>query len=312
MKFHKPNFWQTNNLISISLLPISIVVKFLTFCKKKLTRKFKFKIKVICVGNIYIGGTGKTPLSIFLAHELSLLGKKPVIVKKFYKEHRDEHDLISEKFSNLILNKNRFNAIEDSIQNKFDTVIMDDGFQDYKIEKDLSILCFNQNQLIGNGKVFPAGPLREDLSSIKNAQIIIINGEKNLSFEEKLIKLNNKISIFYTLYKPRNIDEFKNKKLFAVAGIGNPDNFFKLIVDNKLVIEKKLAFPDHYPFRKSEILNIINEAKEKNLQVLVTEKDYYRIQKFGFKEVKFLKVDVEIKNKDKFLKKIISIYEKNI
>ncbi len=308
MKLFKPVFWETNNIISILLIPLSLLVRLSIFIKKAFIKKLTFKIPIICIGNIYIGGTGKTPLSIFLAQELKNMGKKPTIVKKFYKEHQDEHELIKINFNSLILNKKRSKAIDEAVQKNFDTVILDDGFQDYRIKKDISILCFNQNQLIGNGKVIPAGPLRESFSSIKNAQIIIINGQKNLHFEKKILKENNKLSIFYTKYKPQNIEELKRKKIIAVAGIGNPINFFNLLSEYKFKIDKTIAFPDHYQFSKSEILDIINDAKKNDCQVLVTEKDYYKIKKYDLEEVKFLKVRLEIENKLDFLKKIDSIY----
>ena len=308
MKLFKPVFWESNNIISILLIPFSLLVRLIIFIKKTFIKKLTFKIPIICIGNIYIGGTGKTPLSIFLAQELKNIGKKPTIVKKFYKEHQDEHELIKNNFNSLILNKKRSKAIDEAVQKNFDTVILDDGFQDYRIKKDISILCFNQNQLIGNGRVIPAGPLRENFSSIKNAQIIIINGEKNLRFERKILKENSKLSIFYIKYKPQNIEELRRKKIIAVAGIGNPINFFNLLSEYKFKIDKTLAFPDHYQFSKSEILDILNDAKRNDCQVLLTEKDYYKIQKYDLKEVKFLKVRLEIENKLDFLKKIDSIY----
>ena len=308
MKLFKPVFWESNNIISILLIPFSLLVRLIIFIKKTFIKKLTFKIPIICIGNIYIGGTGKTPLSIFLAQELKNIGKKPTIVKKFYKEHQDEHELIKNNFNSLILNKKRSKAIDEAVQKNFDTVILDDGFQDYRIKKDISILCFNQNQLIGNGRVIPAGPLRENFSSIKNAQTIIINGEKNLRFERKILKENSKLSIFYIKYKPQNIEELRRKKIIAVAGIGNPINFFNLLSEYKFKIDKTLAFPDHYQFSKSEILDILNDAKRNDCQVLLTEKDYYKIQKYDLKEVKFLKVELEIDNKLNFMKKINTIY----
>lgn len=308
MKLFKPVFWESNNIISILLIPFSLLVRLIIFIKKTCIKKLTFKIPIICIGNIYIGGTGKTPLSIFLAQELKNIGKKPTIVKKFYKEHQDEHELIKNNFNSLILNKKRSKAIDEAVQKKFDTVILDDGFQDYRINKDISILCFNQNQLIGNGRVIPAGPLRENFSSIKNAQIIIINGEKNLRFERKILKENSKLSIFYIKYKPQNIEELRRKKIIAVAGIGNPINFFNLLSEYKFKIDKTIAFPDHYQFSKSEILDILSDAKKNDCQVLLTEKDYYKIQKYDLKEVKFLKVELEIDNKLNFMKKINTIY----
>ena len=186
---------------------------------------------------------------------------------------------------------------------------MDDGLQDYRIKKSLSIVCFNQNQLIGNGLVLPSGPLRESLSSLKNANIVIINGKNNLSFEEKILKINKDLNIFYSSYKPINIDQFKNKKLFAIAGIGSPENFFQLLEENNLTIKKKRIFPDHYKFSKIEIQNIVNEAKIDNCQIIMTEKDYYKIKDFKIEGIEYLKVSIEIENIEKILKLIEEIYD---
>ena len=137
------------------------------------------------MGNIYIGGTGKTPSAIFLAHELKKIGKNPVIVKKYYKNQKDEQSLIKKYFNNLILNKKRSDAIYEAERKGFDSVILDDGFQDFNIKKDLNIICFNQNQLIGNGFILPSGPLRQSLNSLNDAEIILINGNKDVEFEKK-------------------------------------------------------------------------------------------------------------------------------
>ena len=174
MKISKPIFWKTKNLISFLLFPFSLMVILIIYLKSKFIKSIKFKIPVICVGNIYIGGTGKTPLSIFLAEELRNKGKNPAIIRKYYKSHYDEHKMIKDKFKNLILNKNRTNGIYDAINNNFNLAILDDGFQDQKIFKKISILCFNQSQKIGNGMVIPSGPLRESFRALKNAQFVII------------------------------------------------------------------------------------------------------------------------------------------
>ena len=186
MKFLKPKFWDNkNDIFSILLKPISILFYFLINLRKSLTHAKKFKIPVICVGNIYVGGTGKTPLSIIIAKELKVKKKNPVIIKKYYKDHNDEHQMIKKTVDSLILNKDRTLALKEAEKKKFDVAILDDGFQDYAIEKDLNIICFNSKQLIGNGSIFPAGPLRESFSSLKRAKIVIINGERNKIFEKK-------------------------------------------------------------------------------------------------------------------------------
>jgi tetraacyldisaccharide 4'-kinase len=308
MNLKKPNYWDKQiSLISIILLPVTLIVLIIIFLKKKLTKSKKFNIPIICVGNIYIGGTGKTPTSILLANELSKVGRKPTIIRKYYKDHMDEYNLIKNNAQSLITNKNRIEALKEAEISNFDIAILDDGLQDYRIKKNLSIVCFNHNQLIGNGLVLPSGPLREDLSALKNADIVIINGSKNINFENKILNINNKLGIFYSHYKPINIDQFRDKKLFAIAGIGNPKNFFQLIEQNNLKIEKKLTFPDHYKFSKNEIQKIIEEAKNNNYQIIMTEKDYFKIDNYNLKEVNYLKVSLVISEIGKLVNRINKI-----
>jgi len=309
IKINKPKFWDRKiGLISILFFPLSLIVIFFTFLKKKITKTRGFKIPVICVGNIYLGGTGKTPTSILLANELSKLGKKPLILRKYYKNHNDEYSLIKNYFKNLIISKNRIEGLKEAEKSNFDIVILDDGLQDYKIKKNLSIVCFNNNQLIGNGMVLPSGPLRENLSILKNVEIVIINGSKNINFENKILNINKKLEIFYSFYKPINLDQFKNKKLLALAAIGNPENFFQLVEKNDLKIFKKKIFPDHYQFSKAEMQNILREAEMENYQVIMTEKDYYKINHYKLKKINYLRVSLEIYDKEKLFKKINSLY----
>ena len=146
---------------------------------------------------------------------------------------------------------------------------------------------------------------------MKNADIVIINGNKDEAFEKKILKFNEKLEIFYSTYKPINIDQFKSKKLLALAGIGNPENFFDLLKKNKLNIEQELIYPDHYIFKIDEIQNIVNEAERKNYQIIMTEKDYFKIKHFNISKIKYLKVCLVINNQKILLDKIKNIYDKN-
>ncbi len=308
MKIFKPKFWdKKKNIISILLLPFSLTLQLVIFLMKKITFKYNCNIPVICIGNLYLGGTGKTPLSISLAIELSKIGKKPAIIKKFYSNQYDEHNLINTYTNYLFLDKKRINAIRTAESKGHDIAILDDGFQDYSIKKDLNILCFNGKQLAGNEMTIPSGPLRESLNSIKSSQIVVINGNKDFSFEKKITDISNEIKIFYTKYVPVNIAEFKNKKLYAFAGIGNPANFFDLLVNNNLDLRKKLEFPDHYEFKKTEIEKMINESSKNGYDIITTEKDFLRIKKFGFKNISFLKLKLEILEKEKMIENILNL-----
>lgn len=306
MKIIKPKFWDSEwSMISFLLSPLSLIFKALILLKNLITVSEKFNISVICVGNIYLGGTGKTPLSILINNELKKIKKNPVIIKKFYKNQEDEHKLIKKKTNLLILNQKRSRAIQDAIKKKFKVVILDDGFQDHSIKKNLNILCFNSKQLIGNGKVLPAGPLRESFNSIKRAKIIVINGDRNIMFEKKIINISKNIKIFYSKYIPSNISEFKNKNILAFAGIGNPSNFFELLERKGFNIKKRISFPDHYRYTKMELKDIISESKKNKLDVITTEKDYYRIKEYGFNNIKFLKIELQINKKKNLISQIL-------
>ena len=307
---NKPEFWnKKKSFVSFLLIPFSLLIIFFIFIKKKIINEKTFEIPIICIGNIYIGGTGKTPTSIMIAKELQKRGRNPVILRKFYKNHKDEYDLIKNKVKNLIINKNREKGILEAIRMNYDLVILDDGFQDNKIKKNFNIICFNQKQLIGNGRVIPAGPLREKLNSLKNANVVLINGEKDPLFENKILKINKNLEIYYSSYVPERITDYKNKSFFALTSIGNPINFFNLLSKSKVNVIKKIAYPDHYVFSDSEKENIINEARKKNCQIIMTEKDFTKFKKYENENINNFKIRLKIENEQKLLNKIYSFYD---
>ena len=120
------------------------------YVKEKISKQKKFSVPVICVGNIYIGGTGKTPVSIKIFEILKELKMNPVIIKKNYKDQKDEI-LLTKKYCEILVGSKRELSIEEAIEKKFNIIILDDGYQDFGIKKDMNIVCFNENQQIGNG-----------------------------------------------------------------------------------------------------------------------------------------------------------------
>ena len=305
MNFFKPKFWDKTefSLFSLLLYPITLMIKLFTLLKTFLTKKNQCSIPVICVGNIYLGGTGKTPLSIEIYSILKDLNMNPAFIRKKYLSFQDEAEL-QKQTGPVYQNKKRIEAIKEAIQNNINIAILDDGFQDFSINKNLSVVCFNENQWIGNGLTIPSGPLREDLSSLKRANLVFINGEKNSDIESKIYNKNKEIKIYYTKYKATNINEFKNKNILAFAGIGNPVNFFDLLKKNNINITEEKKFPDHYNYSQKELEDLVNKAKEKNSILLTTEKDYFRINQKYKKNINFLKIKVEIENKDRFVEEI--------
>ena len=308
MSFFKPKFWDKNqvSLFSILLFPIALLIKLLSFFKRAITKTYQCSIPVICVGNIYLGGTGKTPLCIEIFSILKDLNMNPVFIRKKYDSFQDEVDL-QKQVGPIYQSRKRIEALKDAIQNKANVAILDDGFQDFSINKNLSIVCFNEKQWIGNGLVIPSGPLSEDLSALNRADCVIINGEKNIDIETKILNKNKEVKIFYIKYIAQNIDEFKNKKVTAFAGIGNPENFFNLLKDNNIKVLKEIKFPDHYNYSKKELENLINEANENSTILITTEKDYFRIDENYKKNINYLKIAVDIKNRNQLIEEIKKI-----
>ena len=308
MKFFKPKFWDKKQIsvFSILLIPIAFLIKFLNFFRRSFDKKHVCSIPVICVGNIYLGGTGKTPLCIEIFSILKDLNMNPAFIRKKYDSFQDEVNL-QKQIGPIYQSKKRIEALKEAIQNKANVAILDDGFQDFSINKNLSVICFNEKQWVGNGLVIPSGPLREDLSALKRANCVIINGKKNIDIENEIFSQNKKIKIFYTKYKPQNINEFKNNKVAAFAGIGNPENFFNLLRDNKIDLVEEIKFPDHHKYSENELENLFDKAKKHSAVLLTTEKDYFRISESYKQNIKCLKIEVEIENRNQFIEEIKKI-----
>ena len=308
MKFLKPRFWDNDqiSLYSIFLLPVSLLMQIINFVRRLMVKSHKFSIPIICVGNIYLGGTGKTPLCSELFSILKNLNKSAVFIRKKYDSFQDEINLLKQ-IGPVYEKSKRINALDEAIQNKFEVAVLDDGFQDFSVEKDLSIVCFNEKQWIGNGFIIPSGPLREGLSALTRANCVIINGKKNINIENKILKNNKLIKIFYSKYKPQNISDFKNKKIICFAGIGNPINFFDLLKKNEINILEQTSFPDHHNYSKTELDILIKKAKENNATLLTTEKDYLRIEEKYRGNINCLKIKIEIENKNEFIEEIKKI-----
>ena len=307
MKINKPKFWDKKNLtfFSILLLPLSFIYIFLMYIRKFFKKEKKFSIPIICVGNIYIGGTGKTPICIKLKNLLDVK-RVPIVIKKKYKDQKDEIELLK-KYTKLIVCDERSKGIESAIEKKFDIAILDDGFQDTSIEKNLNIICFNYNQQIGNGQVLPAGPLRETLSSLKMANIILVNGEKDTEFELKLKKYNNDLKFFYFTYNLKKFDEFKNRKLIAFAGIGNSINFFNSLKENRLNVIKEITFPDHHDYSDNDLEKLIELENQNKAKLITTEKDYLRISPLKRRRFGFVSINVNIKNENDLIDEVNKI-----
>ena len=308
MNLKKPKFWDYKkpNIIAYLLLPIAFLIQIFVFLFRK-TNAQKFKIKIICVGNIYIGGTGKTSLSIKLNQILNQKKIKSCFVKKFYKNQIDEQNLLRNN-GKLFLSSKRIDAITKAEKENYDVVILDDGLQDKSIEPDINLVCFNNANWIGNGMTIPAGPLREKIDNLKYYEHVFLNGNlENLEkIKEEILRVNSKINIHIGKYEPVNIDEFnKEDKYLVFSGIGNHKTFISMLNNNGIKIIKDIEFSDHHKYKKNEIDKIINEANRLSCKLITTEKDFLRLEKDFINKIKFVKSELKIIDEEKFIKAIV-------
>ena len=306
MKLYKPKFWDNRgniSIFSVLLLPISLIAIIRNYYEDSKIKKNYYDFRTICVGNIYIGGTGKTPLVDNLANYFKKKFKT-FIIKKNYTSHTDEKKLLEAKHK-VIFEKTRELSLMKAVQEKAKIVIFDDGLQEKTINYDLKIVCFNSLKLDGNGLIIPAGPLRESLKSIQKYDIVLINGNINKEskdFIEKIKNIKPDIKIFTGKYIPKNYSKLKKKKFLVFSGIGNPHTFYDTLKGLKIKFNEYEKFPDHYEYKESDLQKLKELAKLENCELLTTEKDYFRIKRSLRKNINFLKVELLIDNEKQFYK----------
>ena len=276
-----PNFWKQNNWLSNILLPLSTIYATATKLRIKLHSPYKAKCPVICIGNLTAGGTGKTPVSLSVAEMLQNMGKKPFFISRGY----------GGRIHNVMVNK------------QVHTPVMDDGFQNPGLYKNISFLVFDGNYGIGNGRVIPAGPLREPLDNgLIRAQAAIILGEDKTNIASKI-----NLPIFYgkiTEQQPENT----SRPVLAFAGIGHPEKFYNSLAKCGLNVVKTHNFPDHYFYTRAELNKLIEYAKKHDLDIYTTSKDFVKIPLSLQKEFKVLQIKVRWQNPDKLKDFLQSVF----
>ena len=261
---------------------------------------------LIVVGNISMGGTGKTPLVKFIASELSKRGFKPGLVsrgyggkysgtlevtpKTTYKETGDEAQILAKLNIPFFIDRNRSRAAR-KLQEKYDVdvIISDDGLQHYAMGRDIEIAVIDGARRLGNGLAFPAGPLREPKSRLSEVDFVINNGGPTEG-NEILMTLSPAKFIHLNSGKEYSIDKWPmHNQVHAIAGVGNPNRFFDLLLRLGFEFDKN-PFPDHHKYHKKDLYYL------DHLPILMTEKDAAKCKHFKNSKIWYLSIESEIES----------------
>lgn len=327
-------------IIKVFLYIFSLIyglVLFFNICFYKIGifKKHKLNCVVISVGNITWGGTGKTPFLIELSNYLKSEGHKIAILTRGYKSYKnigDETQLLKNNLKDVLVisGKNRLkNALIALKEYSVDTIILDDGFQHYKIARDLDIVLLDSTNSFGNKNLIPRGILREPISSLKRANIFLLTKVNLVSqiteLEKNLTKINLKAMILESRHAPIqiydlktndavNLDILKNKNICSLSAVASPESFTKTLENLKAKIILDFSFLDHHEYSLKEMENIIKKCLSKNIDTIVTtQKDAIKLKDFNLNlsniKIFVLKIKLEItNNKEKLYDELLSLY----
>ncbi len=298
MPIKTPKFWYKDPkhhapLIEKLMTPLSVIYELGSNLNLRRTIIRNIDIPVICIGNITAGGSGKTPVIIAIQKLINKnkLFNNPYFLSRGYggstKDPRriTAHDDASEtgdeplllaSHSNTIISVNRYSGAKLAYELGADIILMDDGFQNQSLYKDLSFIVIDGKMGLGNKKLIPAGPLREPIDkAFKRAHAVIIIGEDKTN-TSGLIPEN--MPIFNAYITPSNIDNLDiNASYVAFAGLAHPQKFRDTLLENSINVVAFHEFADHHNFSNKEIDTLINDAKNIGAKLITTEKDYARI-----------------------------------
>jgi tetraacyldisaccharide 4'-kinase len=286
-----PDFWNSGTFAARTcaalLSPCGALYGASVRLRQSRSRPYRARARVICVGNLTAGGSGKTPVAIALAEHFAGRGKVvflsrgyggrldgPVIVDPARHTARDVGDepLLLARHHKTIVARNRADGARLADDNGADYIIMDDGFQNFTLVKDFALLVIDAESGFGNGKLIPAGPLREPVrSGLKRASAIILTG----TGAPAIPPFNG--PILRARFLPENLERLRGKVL-AFAGIGRPEKFFSMLTDNGVELIGARQFPDHHIFTGREVAELKRQAAASNALLVTTEKDFVRLQ----------------------------------
>lgn len=289
-----PRFWQKKpvpSFLSRLLAPVSHGYQ--NAVRKRLAKDplYQSRLPVICVGNIVMGGSGKTPVVQSLVQILQQQGKQPCVLMRGYggkiKDARfvgidmsaalcGDEALLHAQYAPVMVSPDRVaGAHQIEHRKELTHIVMDDGFQNPSLHKTKSLVVLDGRNPFGNGMIFPSGPLRETLDdALHRADALVVLGE---DVENLCAVYGSQLPVFRAQLEPVNAIDFRGKHVLAFAGIGRPEKFFATMRDCGAVLTETMAFPDHHLFTEREIADILERAKHAGTIPVTTRKDWVRL-----------------------------------
>ncbi|MEH6404506.1 MAG: tetraacyldisaccharide 4'-kinase [Sneathiella sp.] len=288
-----PKFWNESekSIISALLIPISVLYRLADKIKRKRGLQKKLPIPVICIGNVVAGGAGKTPVALSIAEFLIAEGWKVHFLSRGYGGRYDgplqvvlgghaaddvgDEPLLLAAVAPTWVAKDRASGGMAAYEAGADVIIMDDGFQNSALQKDLSFLVIDGGYGVGNGRILPSGPLRESVSeAFHRADAVTIIGDgADLQFLTEI-----DLPLFRAKIVPHALqNELVGEKVVAFAGIGRPEKFFNSLRDAGAEIVEAVEFPDHHKFSQDNIIKLVEKAALHGAALVTTRKDFVRL-----------------------------------
>ncbi|HEY9079222.1 tetraacyldisaccharide 4'-kinase [Magnetovibrio sp.] len=312
-----PDFWdrKTDGVMPSLLRPLGCLVAGVGSMRRKAAAPWRAPVPVICIGNLVVGGAGKTPVAIDIVTRLKNQGVNAHVVSRGYggselgpvQVDPINHDsrtvgdepLLLARSAPTWVSRDRRKGIEAAVAAGAQIVVMDDGYQNPNVEKDLSLLVVDGGYGFGNARVMPAGPLREPVDAgLARADAVVLLGADEADVWGRIQRLGYKsLKVLRAKLEPiGDFSDLKNQKVFAFAGIGRPEKFFKTLEGIGCKLAGCRAFDDHHPYSEAEVLSILADAVD--MQVLTTAKDHVRLSAKQKDRVRVLDIGMRWKNAD--------------
>ncbi len=308
-----PAFWQTDSIPATLLTPVSWAYAAGAALHRAIRTAHKAPIPVLCIGNLVVGGAGKTPVAISVAARLIANGKSVHFLSRGYGGREagpllvdpEQHDAATVGDEPLLLARtapcwvarDRAAGVRAAADGGADIVVMDDGFQNPGIHKDISLVVIDGETGFGNGRLLPAGPLRESVQSgLRRADAVVLLGGDNAGVGAMIPRA---LPVLRATIKPLPPQDLLNgERVYAFAGIGRPEKFFATLDALKCRIAGRQIFPDHHPYTKREIDIVLDRAQQAGALPVTTEKDHLRLPETAKDLVQTLPISVSWQDAD--------------